>query len=89
MKYLFLYILLLNALAFLLFAIDKRKAKKQRWRIREATLLWLAFVGGSLGALIGMKLFHHKTLHRRFTILVPFFLLFHIALLVVGFIYLS
>ncbi len=73
-------LLLVNVLAFALYGIDKLKAKKGAWRIPESTLLLVAFLGGSLGALLGMELFRHKTKHAKFRILVPLFLLLHIAL---------
>ena len=69
-----------NLLAFALYGIDKLKAKKGAWRIPEATLLLVAFLGGSLGALLGMELFRHKTKHAKFKVLVPLFLILHIAL---------
>lgn len=81
MKMILLAVLLLvNVLAFALYGIDKLKAKKGAWRIPESTLLLVAFLGGSLGALLGMELFRHKTKHAKFRILVPLFLLLHIAL---------
>ena len=67
------YLALINLVAFAAYGIDKRKARKSRWRIPEATLLWLAVAGGGLGAWAGMKAFHHKTRHKKFTILVPIF----------------
>lgn len=54
--------------------IDKRKAKKNRWRIRESTLLLVAALGGSIGSLTGMYLFRHKTLHLKFTLGIPLIL---------------
>ncbi len=76
-----IYLVGINVMSFLLFALDKRKAKHNRWRISEAALLWSAFLGGSFGAFLSMSAFHHKTLHKRFTILVPLFLMLHILLL--------
>ena len=73
-------LLLINLFAFVLYGVDKLKAKKGAWRIPEATLLLVAFLGGSLGALLGMEIFRHKTKHAKFRILVPLFLLLHIAL---------
>ncbi len=73
-------LLLMNLLAFALYGTDKLKAKKGAWRIPEATLLLVAFLGGSLGALLGMELFRHKTKHAKFKVLVPLFLVLHIAL---------
>ena len=68
-----------NLLAFALYGIDKLKAKRGAWRISEATLL-LAALFGPLGALLGMELFRHKTRHAKFRVLVPLFLVLHIAL---------
>lgn len=75
-----LYLLLINAAAFGIMFADKQYAKKKRWRISEATLLGFAAFGGSLGALLGMLLFRHKTRKLRFQILVPLFLVLHIVL---------
>ena len=71
MKYIILYLLIINAVAFLLMLIDKQKARKKKWRIKEATLLGVAAAGGSIGALIGMYTFRHKTLHKKFTLGIP------------------
>ncbi|ABX40941.1 protein of unknown function DUF1294 [Lachnoclostridium phytofermentans ISDg] len=60
--------------------IDKKKAKAREWRIRERTLFLIAFIGGSLGSLLGMKVFHHKTKHKNFQILIPLFLILQITL---------
>ena len=73
-------LLLINLFAFALYGIDKAKAKRGAWRIPEATLLLVAFLGGSLGALLGMEVFRHKTKHAKFKVLVPLFLILHIAL---------
>ena len=75
-------LLLINLFAFVLYGIDKAKAKRGAWRIPEATLLLVAFLGGSFGALLGMEVFRHKTRHLKFRILVPLFLILHIALAV-------
>ena len=82
MKWILLLLAAVNLLAFALYGIDKLKAKKGAWRIPEATLLLVAFLGGSLGALLGMEIFRHKTKHAKFRILVPLFLILHIALAV-------
>ena len=76
-----IFLLLVNAAAFLAFGEDKRRARKREWRIPEATLMGLAAAGGSLGALAGMRFFHHKTRHRKFTAGVPTLLIAQIALL--------
>ena len=82
MKWILLLLAAVNLLAFVLYGVDKLKAKKGAWRIPEATLLLVAFLGGSLGALLGMEIFRHKTKHAKFRILVPLFLILHIALAV-------
>lgn len=71
MKPFFIYLLLINALAFALMLIDKRKAIKSHWRIPEKTLLGVALLGGSLGCLLGMHTARHKTKHLQFSIGVP------------------
>ena len=76
------YLLIINALAFIIYGIDKLKARKGRWRISEATLLLLALVGGSIGAWLGMKVWHHKTMHLKFKYGLPAILLLQLALAV-------
>ena len=71
MKYFLLYLLLINAAAFVLMLADKRKARKNRWRIPERTLILSAALGGSIGALLGMYTFRHKTKHPKFYIGIP------------------
>ena len=68
------WLLLINAAAFVLCGIDKRRARRGKWRISERTLLMSAVLGGSAGLMLGMRCFHHKTRHRRFTIGVPLIL---------------
>jgi len=77
----FLYLMAVNVLAFLLFGLDKWKAKHKKWRIPEATLLGIAVIGGSIGALLGMMVWHHKTKHKNFRIGIPVILMAQIALL--------
>ena len=79
MKYILAYLLIVNAVAFLLMLIDKIKAKKNLWRIKESTLMLSAAIGGSIGALAGMYTFRHKTLHRKFTIGIPAILILQVA----------
>ena len=74
MKLLLYYLLIINAAGFLLMLVDKWKAKKNRWRIRESTLLIVAALGGSIGSLAGMYLFRHKTQHLKFTLGIPLIL---------------
>ena len=80
-SYLAYYLLAINAVAFTMYGIDKYKAKKAKWRISEATLLLLAVVGGSIGAWMGMKVWHHKTMHEKFKYGIPAILLIQIALM--------
>ena len=74
MKLLLYYLLIINAAGFLLMLVDKWKAKKNRWRVRESTLLLVAALGGSVGSLAGMYLFRHKTQHLKFTLGIPLIL---------------
>ena len=80
-SYLAYYLLTINAVAFIVYGIDKYKAKKAKWRIPEATLLLLAVLGGSIGAWMGMKVWHHKTKHKKFKYGIPAILLIQIALM--------
>lgn len=81
-RYLIYYLLVINAATFIIYGIDKDKAKKAKWRISEATLLTMAAVGGSIGAWLGMKAWHHKTQHRKFKYGDPIILLIQIALMI-------
>lgn len=80
MKYLFAYLLIINAVGFALMLVDKHKAKKKRWRIPEATLMTVAALGGSVGSLIGMYTVRHKTKHLKFTVGIPVILALHLVL---------
>ena len=86
-KNLIIYLLLINLIAFLAMFIDKRKAQKGRWRIKESTLLILALIGGSIGAISGMYTFHHKTQKPRFYIGFPVIIILQILLIIAIFIY--
>ena len=77
---LFVYLLGMNAAAYILMAVDKTNAIRKARRIPEAVLLLIAALGGSLGEWLGMVSLHHKTKHKKFLILVPAFLFIHIAL---------
>lgn len=74
MKLLLLYLLIINAAGFTLMLIDKWKARKNRWRIPEATLMTVAALGGSVGSLLGMYTVRHKTKHLKFTLGIPLIL---------------
>ena len=71
MKLFLWYLLLINAASFFLMLTDKRKAIRHRWRIPERTLISSALLGGSIGALVGMYTFRHKTRHPKFTLGIP------------------
>lgn len=79
MKYLMIYLLLINAAGFLLMLVDKWKAIHDRWRISEKTLFLTAILGGSIGILAGIYLCRHKTKHRSFTIGIPVILILQCA----------
>lgn len=81
-KVLIVYLVVINLVTFIMYGIDKYKAKKAKWRIPESTLLWMAAVGGSIGAWVGMRAWHHKTLHKKFKFGVPAILSLHLALAV-------
>ena len=83
MQALYIYLLIVNAAAFVLMLADKIKAKKNKWRIPEATLMGAAAIGGSIGAIAGMYCFRHKTRHPKFTIGLPVILALQIVAAVV------
>ena len=76
-----IYLIAINVVTFFLYGIDKWKAKRSKWRIPEATLLGLAVIGGCIGAWLGMKVWHHKTQHKKFKYGLPLILLAQIALI--------
>lgn len=80
LKIVIFYLLAANLLTFTTYGIDKYKARHARWRVREASLLLLAALGGSIGALLGMHLFRHKTQHKKFRYGVPAILLVQLAI---------
>ena len=75
------YLLLVNAAGFLLMLTDKKKAIAHQWRIPEATLMTVAALGGSIGSLISMYTFRHKTRHPKFTVGIPAILILQLAAL--------
>ena len=77
-----LYLIIVNAAAFLLMLADKIKAKRGAWRIPEATLMGVAAIGGSVGVLAGMYAFRHKTKHIKFTLGIPLILAAQVALVI-------
>ncbi len=78
-----IYLAVINVVTFFMYGIDKWKAKKSKWRIRETALLGLAALGGSIGAWLGMKVWHHKTLHKKFRYGVPAIII--VQLLLIGY----
>ena len=80
LKHIIIYLIVINVATFITYGIDKYKARRAMWRVREASLLILAVLGGSAGAWLGMKVWHHKTQHLKFKYGVPFILFAQIAL---------
>lgn len=79
-KFIIYYLLIINIIAFITIYIDKQKAIKHKWRIKESTLFLLSALGGSLGTLLGMYNFRHKTKHKKFTIGIPLILVIQILI---------
>ena len=77
-----IYLVIINMVTFLMYGIDKWKAKKSKRRIRETALLGLAVLGGSIGAWFGMKVWHHKTLHKKFKYGIPAIIMIQLAIIV-------
>jgi uncharacterized membrane protein YsdA (DUF1294 family) len=75
------YLIIINALGLLFMIADKQRAKKKRWRYSESFLLTVAALGGSIGTLLGMFLFHHKTRKPKFSIGVPILLIIQLILI--------
>ena len=80
MNILLIYLLAANIVTFVVFGIDKYKAKRGLWRIPEASLLTMAVIGGSFGAWLGTKVWHHKTLHKKFKYGIPLIIALQAAL---------
>lgn len=76
------YLTAINLITFIVYGADKYKAKKGKWRIPEATLLLMAVIGGSIGAWIGMKVWHHKTMHKKFKYGIPIILVLQCILII-------
>ena len=76
------YLPAVNIVTFLLYGVDKYTAKKNKWRISEATLLTMAAIGGSIGAWVGMRIWHHKTMHKKFKYGIPIIIIMQVALAV-------
>lgn len=76
---LILYLVIINVITFVIFGVDKYKAIRQEWRIRESTLLGLALIGGSIGGWLAMYIFHHKTKKVKFFVGIPVILVIQIV----------
>lgn len=79
-KILIIYLIVANVVTFFMYGVDKWKAKRSRWRIREAALLLLAALGGSIGAWLGMKVWRHKTMHKKFKYGIPLIIILQVAI---------
>lgn len=73
-KFVLAYLIIVNIVAFALYGADKKRAEKHQWRIKESVLIGIAAIGGSIGAIVGMQTYRHKTKHLKFTIGVPMIL---------------
>ena len=80
-KIIVIYLIVINVVTFFIYGVDKWKAMRSKWRISEAMLLGLAVIGGSIGAWLGMKVWHHKTMHKKFKYGIPLILIVQIVLL--------
>lgn len=81
MESLLYYFVCVNVLTFFVYGIDKWQARQGKWRISEATLLLLAVIGGSIGAWLGMRVWRHKTMHKKFKYGIPAILMIHIIII--------
>ncbi len=79
-KILIIYLIVANVVTFFVYGVDKWNAKRSKWRIREAALLLLAALGGSIGAWLGMKVWRHKTLHKKFKYGIPLIIILQVAI---------
>lgn len=82
MKYILIYFIIMNLIAFSLMGIDKYKAIHHKWRIPEKTLFMSAIIGGSIGSILGMYTFRHKTKHTTFVVGMPAIFIIQLAILI-------
>ena len=82
---LYFYVAAINVVTFFVYGLDKSKAKARQWRIPEAQLIFLAVIGGSVGALLGMRIFHHKTRKPKFRIGIPVILIIQLIIMFCAF----
>lgn len=81
-KIIIMYLIFINFIGFSIMLIDKNRAIHKEWRVREKTLIGISIIGGSVGMLLGMHVFRHKTKHLKFTIGVPFIFILQLVLLI-------
>lgn len=79
-KYILIYLIVINLITFIVFAIDKICAIKKKWRYKEVSLLGMCFVGGAIGGFLAMHLFRHKTKKKLFVIGVPLIIVIHLVI---------
>ena len=77
-----IYLIAINVVTFFMYGIDKWKAKRSKWRISETTLLGMAVIGGSIGAWLGMRMWHHKTMHKKFQFGIPLIIVAQVAMII-------
>ena len=82
---LFPYLVIINIITFIVFGIDKKRAEEEKWRLKNKLLLGLAFIGGTVGALAAMRVFHHKTFKNYYTWGIPLMMLMHLVLFLLVF----
>ncbi|CZR97152.1 MULTISPECIES: DUF1294 domain-containing protein [unclassified Clostridioides] len=80
-NFILIYFIVINFIAFFSMYIDKKRAIKNEWRIKEATLISIAVIGGSIGSITGMYSFRHKTKHIKFTFGIPFIIFLQLLLI--------
>lgn len=81
-KFILFYLLTINLIGFVIMFIDKSRSIHKEWRVPEKNLIGLSMIGGSIGMLLGMHLFRHKTKHKKFTIGIPFILILQFFLMI-------
>ncbi len=77
-----IYAIIINLAGFIIMGVDKNRARTDKWRVKEKTLFFIAFIGGSVGSILGMQYYHHKTKHLRFVFGMPVILFIQIALII-------
>lgn len=83
--FLCLYLVIINLYGFIVMGVDKWKSSRKKWRVPEKSIFLTAFIGGALGVFLGMKKFHHKTLHNKFKFGIPALLVLNIIIIILVF----